>query len=93
MTQKSTSSKNHPQKNSLKHKLTVYFRRVREKAMKIMDRLDSATENELELSSKIIHENIVRYFDHFHLSNEVENQTFLITEYCQVNRYPNINHS
>ena len=54
--------------------------------MKIMDQLDSATENELEISSKINHENIVRYFDHFNLSIEGENQTFLITEYCQVSR-------
>ena len=54
--------------------------------MKIMDKLDSATENELEISSKIIHENMVRYFDHFHMSIEGENQTFLITEYCQVSR-------
>ena len=50
-----------------------------------MDQLDSATENELELFSKIAHENIVRYFDHFHI--EGENQSFLITEYCEVNRY------
>ena len=56
-----------------------------------MDKLDSATENELELSSKIIHENIVRYFDHFHMSIEGENQTFLITEYCQVSRHSTIN--
>ena len=55
--------------------------------MKVMDKLDSATENELEISSKIIHENIVRYFDHFHMSIEGENQTFLITEYCQVSRH------
>ena len=55
--------------------------------MKIMDKLDSATENELELFSEISHGNIVRYFDHFHMSIEGENQTFLITEYCQVSRH------
>ena len=57
-----------------------------------MDKLDSVTENEIELCSKINHENIVRYFDHFHMSNEGENQTFLITEYCQVSRYSIENH-
>jgi serine/threonine protein kinase len=57
--------------------------------MKIMDKLDSATENEIELSSKIIHENIVRYFDHFHISIEGENQPFLITEYCKVSGISN----
>ena len=52
--------------------------------MKIMDELDSATENELEMFSKINHENIVRYFDHFHLNIGDDNHTFLITEYCEV---------
>ena len=56
-----------------------------------MDKLDSETENELELLSKIVHENIVRYFDHFHMNIEGENQTFLITEYCEVSRYSIIN--
>ena len=51
-----------------------------------MDELDSVTENELEMFFEINHENIVRYFDHFHMSIEGENQTFLITEYCQVSR-------
>ena len=56
--------------------------------MKIMDQLDSATENELMIFSEISHENIVRYFDHFHRSIKGEgNQTFLITEYCEVSRY------
>ena len=52
--------------------------------MKIMDQLDSVTVNEIELFSEIIHENIVRYFDHFHKNIGGENQTFLITEYCEV---------
>ena len=50
-----------------------------------MDKLDSSTENELDLFAQIIHENILRYFDHFHMNIEGEYQTFLITEYCQVN--------
>jgi serine/threonine protein kinase len=52
--------------------------------MKIMDKLDWATENELELFSEINHNNIVKYYDHFHMRIEGENQTFLITEYCKV---------
>ena len=60
--------------------------------MKIMNQLDSATENELKILYEISHENIVRYFDHFHMSIEGENQTFLITEYCEVNRYTMISH-
>jgi hypothetical protein len=52
--------------------------------MKIMDKLDSATENELEMFFEISHENILRYFDHFHLKIGDENQTFFITEYCEV---------
>ena len=52
--------------------------------MKIMDKLDSSTINELELFSEINHENIVRYFDHFYKQIGEENKTFLITEYCEV---------
>ena len=61
-------------------------RKVKEKAMKIMDRLDSETENELELLTEINHDNIVRYFDHFHLEIGEDSQTFLITEYCEVSK-------
>ena len=49
-----------------------------------MDKLDSATENELSIFFRINHDNIVRYFDHFHLKFGDDNQTFLITEYCEV---------
>ena len=52
--------------------------------MKIMDAFDSATENELEMFWEVVHENIVRYFDHFSLKIGRDNQTFLITEYCEV---------
>ena len=55
--------------------------------MKIMDQLNSVTVNELELFSEINHNNIVRYFDHFHKKVGDEYQTFLITEYCEVSRY------
>ena len=58
--------------------------------MKIMDQLDSATVNELDLFSEIIHENIVRYFDHFHKKIGEEYETFLITEYCEVSRIDKI---
>ena len=54
-----------------------------------MDELDSVTENELDLFLDIIHENIVRYFDHFHLRIQDENKTFLITEYCKANIFLN----
>ena len=54
--------------------------------MKIMDQLDSSTLNELELFSEINHDNIVRYFDHFHKMIGGEYKTFLITEYCKVSR-------
>lgn len=50
-----------------------------------MDRLDSITENELEMFFEINHENIVRYFDHFHLKIGNDNHTFLVTEFCEVN--------
>jgi serine/threonine protein kinase len=55
--------------------------------MKIMEQLDSTTMNELELFSEINHDNIVRYFDHFHKRFGGEYQTFLITEYCEVCRH------
>lgn len=58
----------------------------KQKAMKIMERLDSVTENELEMFFHIDHENIVRYLDHFHLKIGDEDKTFLITEYCEVSR-------
>lgn len=48
-----------------------------------MDESNSATENELNLFLEINHDNIVRYFDHFNL----DNQTFLIMEYCEVSIY------
>ena len=51
-----------------------------------MDQLDPVTENELDLFSRINHENIVKYLDHFHMRIGGENKTFLITEYCQVSR-------
>ena len=54
--------------------------------MKIMDQLNSATFNELELFSQINHDNIVRYFDHFYKKIGGENKTFLITEYCEVSK-------
>ena len=50
-----------------------------------MDKMDSATLNELDLFSEINHNNILKYFDHFHGKIGGENQTFLITEYCEVN--------
>ena len=45
---------------------------------------DSTTENELDIFLRINHDNIVRYFDHFHLEIGDDNQTFLITEFCEV---------
>ena len=51
-----------------------------------MDQLDSLAENEQELFAQINHNNIVRYFDHFHTKIGDEYQTFLITEYCQVSK-------
>ena len=55
-----------------------------------MDQSDSTTVNELKLFSEINHENIVRYFDHFHKMIGGENKTFLITEYCEVSRIDKI---
>jgi hypothetical protein len=52
--------------------------------MKIMNYFDLASVNELEIFWDITHEYIVRYYDHFHLEIGNENQTFLITEYCEV---------
>ena len=54
--------------------------------MKIMDELDSATENELDLFLEINHENIVKYFDHFdHFDEESStNYICIILEYCEV---------
>ena len=43
-------------------------------------------ENEIDLFFEISQSNIVRYFDHYHKKIGVENQTFLITEYCEVSR-------
>ena len=55
-----------------------------------MDKLDSATENELNIFSEINHENIVKYYDHFdrliYIEGENKITTFLITEYCEVSR-------
>ena len=48
-----------------------------------MKQIDS-TLNEIELYTEINHENIVRYFDHFHMRIGYDHKTFLITEFCQV---------
>ena len=53
--------------------------------MKIMKQSDS-TVSEIELFSKICNENIVRYFDHFHMRIGNEDKIFLITKYCEVSR-------
>lgn len=58
--------------------------------MKIMDSLDSVAENELMIFWKISHENIVRYFDHFHMQFGDVKKAFLITEFCEVNDYISI---
>jgi serine/threonine protein kinase len=52
--------------------------------MNSSDESDSTTENELDIFLRINHDNIVRYFDHFHLEIGDDNQTFLITEFCEV---------
>ena len=51
-----------------------------------MDKLDSETENEIDMFFEIKNENIVRYFDHFHLEIGDDSQTFLIIEYCEVSK-------
>ena len=53
--------------------------------MKIMESGESS-ENELQIFMRIEHENIVRYFDHFHKQINDNNNTFLVTEYCEVSR-------
>ena len=57
---------------------------VREKAVKIMNQVNLETENELDLFTRINHENIVKYLDHFDKVIGGEKKTFLITEYCEV---------
>ena len=42
-----------------------------------MDQLDSTIEDELYLFVQINHENIVRYFDHFHKRIVSQHKTFL----------------
>ena len=53
--------------------------------MKIMESGESS-ENELHIFMRIEHENIVRYFDHFHKEISDNINTFLVTEYCEVSR-------
>ena len=43
-----------------------------------------STENEVSIFLQIEHENIVRYYDHFHKKINDEYYTFLIIEYCEV---------
>ena len=52
--------------------------------MKIMNKCDSVTENELKIFWKINHENIVKYFDHFHVRIGVDHKTGLLTEFGEV---------
>lgn len=54
--------------------------------MKIMDKLDTESENEQKLLWELNHENIIRYFDHFDLKISDEGHTCVITEYCEVGR-------
>ena len=53
--------------------------------MKIMESGESS-ENELHIFIRVEHENIVRYFDHFHKQINDNNNAFLVTEYCEVIR-------
>ena len=57
------------------------------KAMKIMDRFNSTTENELKIFWEVSHENILKYFHDFHKKIGDDNHTFLVTEYCQVSPF------
>lgn len=50
-----------------------------------MDGMKFSTVNELEMFLNVNHDNIVRYFDHFHMRIGDDNHTFLITEFCEVN--------
>ena len=58
--------------------------------MKVMDQSDSVTENEIDLFVKINHDNIVRYFDHFHKKIRDEYKTFLITEVSRIDKISSI---
>ena len=61
-------------------------------AMKIMNKCDVETENELKIFWEINHENIVKYIDHFHVKIGPDEKTCLLTEYCEVSPNTN-NHS
>lgn len=52
--------------------------------MKVMKKMDSCAANEISLLSKIHHENIVRYFEHFDQVIDALDYTCIITEHCQV---------
>lgn len=64
----------------------MHFCLIRElrKAMKIMDRFNSTTENELTIFLEVSHENILKYIHDFQKKIGGEDHTFLVTEYCQV---------
>lgn len=52
--------------------------------MKVMNKMESSAENEFSLLLTLYHENILRYFDHFHHETLEESQICIITEFCEV---------
>lgn len=62
-------------------------------AMKIMNKCDFETENELKIFWEINHENIVKYIDHFHVKIRPDEKTCLLTEYCEVRQIMNNNNT
>ena len=52
--------------------------------MKVIEKLNSTAENEFSLMWRISHENIVKYYEHFHHVIDEKDCTCIITEYCQV---------
>lgn len=52
--------------------------------MKLIETEDDTNEKELEITMRLNHENVIRYYDHFKFETGVKHFLALVIEYCEV---------
>lgn len=52
--------------------------------MKLIETEDDTNEKELEITMRLNHENVIRYYDHFKFETNAKHFLALVIEYCEV---------
>ena len=52
--------------------------------MKLIESEDETFDKELDITMRLNHENVIKYFDHFRIKTDDEYLLGLIIEYCEV---------